>query len=423
METFRYAHFPLDSSVVHVALFTNVSNAAQLRSRIVRASTMVGPEGDSEREAVNYAFIDARLICSVLHLQTAIVQAILAHAEGILRTKTIHSEILWALSPNNNITEAIKRFGVSDNMTALMVVRIASPGLDHVLEGMQAIVSGTLSPIHKLGDVTDWAGIRKLSIDLKYYKLNNDPALKVRSNGDAEREHAIINEIVTSTGARDRSAVGVFTPKTAAVFVATAVGLYFYFRYEKQKLLEQRQKELDDKQVGRPNVGGAFSLTTHENKPFTEQDLRGKWNLVYFGFTNCPDICPEELDKMSAAVHELDKQYGPIVQPIFISVDPARDSIKQVARYVSEFHPRLVGLTGDYASVKATCKAYRVYFSTPPDARADDDYLVDHSIFFYFMDPNGKFVDAFGKATTCEEVIARVQKEITQWEESTGKRV
>ena len=127
-----------------------------------------------------------------------------------------------------------------------------------------------------------------------------------------------------------------------------------------------------------------------------------------------PRICPTS---------NSDKEYGPIVQPVFISVDPARDSVPQVARYVSEFHPRLIGLTGDYATLKATCKAYRVYFSTPPDAKADDDYLVDHSIFFYFMDPNGQFVDAFGKVSTEEDVIERVKKEITRWEGETGRRV
>ena len=118
-----------------------------------------------------------------------------------------------------------------------------------------------------------------------------------------------------------------------------------------------------------------------------------------------------------------DEQYGPIVQPIFISVDPARDSVAQVRRYVSEFHPRLIGLTGDYNEVKKTCKSYRVYFSTPPNAQPTDDYLVDHSIFFYFMDPDGKFVDAFGKASTVEDVVARVQKEIGVWKDRTGKTV
>ena len=121
--------------------------------------------------------------------------------------------------------------------------------------------------------------------------------------------------------------------------------------------------------------------------------------------------------------YDTDKEYGPIVQPIFISVDPARDTVSQVARYVSEFHPRLIGLTGDYATLKATCKAYRVYFSTPPNAKPTDDYLVDHSIFFYFMDPDGKFVDAFGKVSTVEDVVARVQKEIAAWKERTGNTV
>ena len=90
---------------------------------------------------------------------------------------------------------------------------------------------------------------------------------------------------------------------------------------------------------------------------------------------------------------------------------------------MSDFHPRLVGLTGDYETVKKTCKAYRVYFSTPPNAKPSDDYLVDHSIFFYFMDPHGKFVDAFGKASTVEDVVARVQKEIGAWQSRTGKTV
>lgn len=227
----------------------------------------------------------------------------------------------------------------------------------------------------------------------------------------------------TSSGTRDKSAVGVFNPKAAVLFAVTGAALFFYFRSEKDKLQEQRHKEREDQTVGRPQVGGPFTLTDHKGETFTEKNLLGKWSLIYFGFTNCPDICPEELDKMSAAVEKLDQEYGPIVQPVFISVDPARDTVPQVARYVSEFHPRLIGLTGDYATLKATCKAYRVYFSTPPDAKADDDYLVDHSIFFYFMDPKGQFVDAFGKASTEEDVIERVKNEITRWEEETGRKV
>lgn len=228
----------------------------------------------------------------------------------------------------------------------------------------------------------------------------------------------------TSSGARDRATVGVFTPKAAALFVTTGLGLFFYFRYEKDRLLEQRQKELEDKQVGRPNVGGPFTLTTHNGEPFTEQNLLGKWNLIYFGFTNCPDICPEELDKMSEVVDKVDEEFeGQIVQPIFISVDPARDSVSQVSKYVVDFHPRLIGLTGEYAAVKSACKAYRVYFSTPPNAKAEDDYLVDHSIFFYLMDPEGKFVEAFGKSSSAEDVVERVKKEVGLWKARNGSNV
>lgn len=85
--------------------------------------------------------------------------------------------------------------------------------------------------------------------------------------------------------------------------------------------------------------------------------------------------------------------------------------------YLADFHPRLVGLTGAYQAVKSVCKAYRVYFSTPATAKPEDDYLVDHSIFFYFMDPEGQFVDAFGKDTKMEEVVGRVRKEIGEWQQ------
>ncbi|KAG2069782.1 h-sco1 [Suillus decipiens] len=226
-----------------------------------------------------------------------------------------------------------------------------------------------------------------------------------------------------TSGARDGATVGVFTPQAAALFVVTGVGLFYYFRYEKQKLLEQRQKELESRSVGRAHVGGPFTLTTHENKPFSDKDLLGKWSFVYFGFTNCPDICPAELDKVGSVLTSLEKDYGTIFQPVFISVDPARDSVSQMKTYLTDFHPHIIGLTGDYATVKTTCKAYRVYFSTPPNADPKGDYLVDHSIYVYFMDPNGQFVEAFGQSSTPDEVVERVKKEISEFEKETGRKV
>lgn len=125
---------------------------------------------------------------------------------------------------------------------------------------------------------------------------------------------------------------------------------------------------------------------------------------------------------MAIVVDQIDKEKGPIITPVFVSVDPARDNVAAVKSYVDEFHPRLIGLTGEYDNVKRACKSYRVYFSTPPDAKASDDYLVDHSIFFYLMDPLGQFVDAFGKNTTSDEVTAKVREAVGKWEAAGGNK-
>jgi protein SCO1/2 len=116
-----------------------------------------------------------------------------------------------------------------------------------------------------------------------------------------------------------------------------------------------------------------------------------------------------------------EKKTGTKLQPVFISVDPARDSQAQIARYLQDFHPRFVGLTGTYDVVKKTCKEYRVYFSTPPSAKADDDYLVDHSIFMYLMDPDGVFVEAFGQVSTVPEVVERTERELAAWKKERGR--
>ncbi|KAH9936886.1 CGI-121-domain-containing protein [Epithele typhae] len=198
MQSFISPHFPTHCAAAHVALFTNVRNSAALRSRIVRASQMDGPEGDAEREAVSFAFVDPRLICSLLHLQTAIYQAVLAHTQGSLRTKTVHSEIykegsvLWALNPTNNISDAIRRYGITDATSSLIVVRICSPEPADVQGLMGAVVEGDLVLLDKLADITDWSSIKK------YYKLNGEQAFKyVPQNSPQERE--VISEIVTSS--------------------------------------------------------------------------------------------------------------------------------------------------------------------------------------------------------------------------------
>ncbi|KAK4055657.1 Cu-binding protein [Microbotryomycetes sp. JL201] len=249
-------------------------------------------------------------------------------------------------------------------------------------------------------------------------------------------------ESSSAASARGRNAIGPFTIRSGAVFLLTGAGLYYYFQQEKAKLQQRKSAETANQKVGRPKIGGPFELTDQDGKTFSDKDLLGKWSLVYFGFTNCPDICPEELDKMSVVVKDIGtsrlvvlntheaggfiivstaKSHETDILPVFITCDPARDDVKAVKAYIRDFHPSLVGLTGSYDDIKKTCKAYRVYFSTPPNAKPTDDYLVDHSIFFYLMDPNGKFVDAFGRSMGPDEVKTKIGKYLDEFRSKDGK--
>jgi len=189
MDSLHFPHFQVDHPYAYLALFRNVSNSEKLKKRIVSASVTEGELGDQEREAVNFAFIDARLITSRLHLQTAISQAILAESQGQLRTKTVHSEILYYLNPTHSITEAIRRYGISKGNVDVIGVKIGSSKLSPAeVEGkMKEVIDGTLVPLVELGDVTDWSAVKK------YHKLNGEAAIK------GSREHEIIDNIVVSS--------------------------------------------------------------------------------------------------------------------------------------------------------------------------------------------------------------------------------
>jgi len=135
--------------------------------------------------------------------------------------------------------------------------------------------------------------------------------------------------------------------------------------------------------VGTPAIGGPFKLLNHEGKPVTEKDFLGKWTLLYFGFTHCPDICPDELQKMAAAIDKIKEKAKSDIVPVFITVDPERDTVEQVRDYVKEFHPDLVGLTGTTDEIRKVARAYRVYYMKTEEEGSD--YLVDHSIVMYVI--------------------------------------
>lgn len=157
-------------------------------------------------------------------------------------------------------------------------------------------------------------------------------------------------------------------------------------------------------------IGGPFQLTDHTGKAVGDADYRGKHLLIYFGYTFCPDVCPTELSTMAAALDAL----GPLaerIQPLFVTIDPERDTVAHLADYVALFHPRLTGLTGTPEQVRAVARAYRVYAAKAPGG-ANEDYLMDHSSFVYLMGPDGKFVAVFPGGTGPEKMAADIRKRI-----------
>lgn len=144
-------------------------------------------------------------------------------------------------------------------------------------------------------------------------------------------------------------------------------------------------------------IGGPFNLVDQHGQAVSDADFRGQYMLVYFGYTYCPDVCPTELQTMSQAVDQLGDE-GKKVTPVFITIDPERDTVEQLAAYAEHFHPRLVALTGSAEQIAAAAKAYRVYYGKV-ESEGATEYLMDHSSIVYFMDADGRFLTHFGGGT------------------------
>lgn len=160
--------------------------------------------------------------------------------------------------------------------------------------------------------------------------------------------------------------------------------------------------------TGQALVGGPFELVDHSGKTVRDSDFRGQYMLIYFGFAHCPDVCPSALQVMSAALDKIGSEAERIT-PIFISVDPERDTPESLAAYVSAFHPKLVGLTGSPEAVSKAATAYRVFYRKVQDPGSAGDYTVDHSSIIYFMDPDGRFITHFTHGTPVDVMAEKLQ--------------
>lgn len=158
--------------------------------------------------------------------------------------------------------------------------------------------------------------------------------------------------------------------------------------------------------------GGPFTLTDHNGKVVTEKDFTGKYRLIYFGFTYCPAICPTELQKITAALNTLGEK-GKVIQPIFVTVDPGRDTPEKMKGYVSSFHPSLIGLSGTQGQIDGVLKEYKIYAARVQDP-AITEYTMDHSSLIYFMAPDDRLLRIFKMDDTAQSMADTISRWLDQ---------
>ena len=201
--------------------------------------------------------------------------------------------------------------------------------------------------------------------------------------------------------------------KTLLAILAIALVLGIGLTYRLMMMGSETQSS------GAAAIGGPFELVNQNGDTVTQQDYAGKYMLIYFGYTFCPDVCPTELQVMGTALDMMPEETAADVTTIFISIDPERDTIGALGAYVPHFHDRMVGLTGTVAQTSEAAKAYRIYYAKSiPDGEPEDtdSYLMDHSSFVYLMGRDGEFIRHFNYGTAPEDMA----KGITEAVKSNG---
>ncbi len=158
-------------------------------------------------------------------------------------------------------------------------------------------------------------------------------------------------------------------------------------------------------------AGEPFELVDHRGAVRRDSEFRGSWMLVYFGYTTCPDLCPTALNDMTLAIEELGAR-GKTVQPIFITIDVARDTPALLKEYIQNFHPRMIALIGTEAKIAAAARAYRIRYAKIAVDDPEIDYQMDHNSYIYLMDPDGQYVSHFNHTDGFEELAEALRKAV-----------
>jgi protein SCO1/2 len=173
---------------------------------------------------------------------------------------------------------------------------------------------------------------------------------------------------------------------------------------------EAPKKSLADAPLAGASIGGPFTLVNGDGKTVTERDFAGKYRIMYFGYTFCPDVCPVDVQNIGGAMKLLDKQKPELsakIVPVFVTIDPARDTPKVVKEFTSAFYPRMIGLTGTAEQVDAAAKVYRVPYQKRETASG---YLMDHGRQAYLMGPNGEPIALLPQEESPQAIVAEIER-------------
>ena len=200
--------------------------------------------------------------------------------------------------------------------------------------------------------------------------------------------------------------------KLSITFIILTLGLIALNEFaltSKSDVSAHEVKFGETKSTGEALIGGAFSLVDQNGNTFTQENLEGKYSLVYFGFTHCPDICPTALSNMTLALQELGDKAKDF-QIVFITADPERDNVKTMKEYVSNFGGNIIGLTGTKEQVDAAEQVYKVYAEKVTLERAaKGEYDISHSSIIYIMDKSGKFISNLSHESKVDDIAAKLK--------------
>ncbi|KAL6655687.1 hypothetical protein ACP70R_006513 [Stipagrostis hirtigluma subsp. patula] len=236
------------------------------------------------------------------------------------------------------------------------------------------------------------------------------------SNGGSSKYDKPMRQFSEQNESNPRPLIYYIAPPALLAFA----GLVTFVHYNDEKRAVPLAKEAGQSSIpkrcttNRPAIGGPFKLYDTEGNVVTESKLRGNWTLMYFGYTSCPDVGPAEVQRMADAVKLLESKYAVKITPLFITIDPQRDSPDQLKAYLSEFDPRIVGLTGSISAVRQIAQEYRVFFKKVEEV--GQDYLVESSHNMYLLDPCLETVRCFGveyEASDLAEAIATEIKKVS----------